>query len=422
VKKTKRGKRSMKIIKQALNKINSINKKQKDFFILLVQGLIGVAGKRTFRNLSRYLEITEHTIARQMTKAFDFIGLNVELIKLARKNNDIYIAAQDETFSTKSGNKTYGLGYFWNGSASKTEKGLAIDTIAAIKINGAEKDGYTISAAQIPANEKPKKTNNQKIIDEPTKIDFSLKHVKTVMPQLLDLGIKYMAADAFFAKIKYVNGIADLGLYVISKLRKDARLLRIYTGPQKARGRKKKFDTEKVNINDFKGSIVTQLDNEKVELLSCIAHSVSLNRIIKVVWVRKFFGDGKCGEAFLFSTDAELDAINIFQYYVARFQIEFIFRDAKGFTGFSDCQSRDARRMHYHFNASLTALNVAKLQDHELQNNNKTQHAFSMSNWSRIYHVEIVINRFISMFGFDPTFIKSHPDFNNMLTFGNVKY
>jgi len=412
----------VKIIEQVLSKINSINKKQRVFFVLLVQGLIGVVGRRTFRNLSRYLEITEHTIARQMTKAFDFVGLNTELIKSARKDDDIYIAAQDETFYPKSGNQTHGLGYFWNGSAGKAEKGLAFDTIAAIKIKGAEKDGYTVSAAQSSADQKSKQTEKKKTIDEPTKIDFSLNHVKKVMPQLLDLGIKHMVADAFFAKTKYVNGVVELGLNVISKLRRDARLLRIYNGPQKARGRKKKFDTGKVNVDDFKGSIVTELDNEKIELFSCVAHSVSLNRVIKIVLVRKFLGDGKCGEAFLFSTDTELEATSIFQYYVARFQIEFIFRDAKGFVGLTDCQSRDARRIHYHFNASLTALNVAKLQDHELQANKDTQHAFSITNWSRIYHVEIVINRFISMFGLDPTCIKSHPDFNNMLAFGNVKH
>ena len=33
----------MKILEQALNKIKSINKKQRDFFVILVQGLIGVA-------------------------------------------------------------------------------------------------------------------------------------------------------------------------------------------------------------------------------------------------------------------------------------------------------------------------------------------------------------------------------------------
>ena len=35
--------------------------------------------------------------------------------------------------------------------------------------------------------------------------------------------------------------LVDLGLHVISKLRKDARLRRLYHGPQKARGRKKEI-------------------------------------------------------------------------------------------------------------------------------------------------------------------------------------
>jgi hypothetical protein len=47
-------------------------------------------------------------------------------------------------------------------------------------------------------------------------------------------------------------------------------------------------------------------------------------------------------------------------FYKARFQIEFIFRDAKQFTGLLDCQSCDADKLDFHFNASLTALNLAK--------------------------------------------------------------
>ena len=411
----------MKIIKEALGKINSINKKQRDFFALLIQGLIGAVGNRTFRNLSRYLEITEHTISRQMAKMFDFVGLNTELIKSAKKSDDIYIAAHDSSFSPKSGKLTHGLGFFWNGSEGKVEKGLEIDVIAAVKISETKKDGYTISAKQTPVDKTPRKKEKKKI-EEPTKIDFCVKHVKTVAPQLFDLNIKYMVADAFFAKKKYVNGVVGAGLHVISKMRKDARLRRIYTGPQKARGRKKKFDNGKIDLNDFEDSAVTKIDGDQIELRDCIAHSVSLDRTIKVVLVRKLLDNNKYGEALLFSTDTELETIKIFQFYVARFQIEFIFRDAKNFTGLTDCQSRDAQRLHYHFNASLTALNVAKLQDEELQKKKKTRHAFSMTNWSRVYHVEIVINRFITMFGFDPTFIKLHPNFDNMLAFGNVKH
>ncbi|MBN3883449.1 MAG: transposase [Nostoc sp. JL34] len=57
-------------------------------------------------------------------------------------------------------------------------------------------------------------------------------------------------------------------------------------------------------------------------------------------------------------------ADEIYHFYKLRFQIEFIFRDAKQFTGLSDCQARDVKKLDFHFNASFTALNIAKLDAH----------------------------------------------------------
>jgi len=411
----------MKILEQAFSKINPIRKKQKDFLIFLIQCLIGSVGKKTFRNLARYMQITEHTFSRQMAKAFDFIGLNTVLVQLSTSDTDVLIAAQDASFIPKSGKSTHGIDYFWNGCAGKAEKGLEVDVITVIKINSEGKDGYVISAEQTPANKVPK-SERKKSKMEPTKIDFYLNHVKKVLSQLLSLGVKYIAVDAFFAKTKYVNGVVALGLHVISKMRKDSRLFRIYNGPQNAGGRKKKIDNSRVSFEDFQDSAVVKIDEENIEIRSCVAHSVSLGRQVKVVLVRKFIEGNKSGEAILFSTDTNLEPILIYQFYVARFQIEFVFRDAKGFTGFTDCQSRNEQRLHYHFNASLTALNVAKIQDRELQKKKGIQHAFSMTNWARKYHVEIVINRFIAMFGFDQTLIKLHPDYDRLLSFGNVRH
>lgn len=421
-KQKERKKQSMKILEQALNKINPIHKKQKDFFIILIQGLIGSVGKKTFRNLARYMQITEHTLGRQMAKAFDFVGLNNALIKASKADGEILLAAQDASFIPKSGKLTAGLDLFWNGSAGKAEKGLELDTIAIIKLNGDKKEAYTLSAKQTPANPIPKAERKNKKTTGSTRIDFYLDHVKTVADSLIDLGVKYIAVDAFFAKIKYIGGVILLGLHAISKLRKDARLVRVYTGPQKARGRKKITDNSKVNSEDFKASEVVKVNDGQIELRSCIAYSLSLKCKIKVVWVKKIMGANKYGEAFLFSTDTEQGTLQIYQFYVARFQIEFIFRDAKGFTGLTDCQSRDARRLDYHFNASLVALNLAKLQDNERQKEKESQHAFSMTNWARQYHVDIVINRFISMLGLDQTSIKLHPDYESVLSFGNVRH
>lgn len=411
----------MTILAEALNQIKLINKNQRIFFITLIQGLIGIAGKRTFRNLARYMEITEHTFSRQMKKAFDFIGLNMALIKELNKDNDELIAVQDSTFIRKSGKTTYGLGFVWNGSASKTEKGLEVDVIAVVDVTN-KNNAYTISAEQIPASTIQKKEKAKETMSTYSKIDFAVNHVKKVLSQLMHIGVKYIAADAFFAKEKYVNGIVSTGLHVISRLRIDARLRKLYSGEQKSRGRRKKFDNGKFKIDDFKDSPIIQIVDKGIELQSAIVHSVSLDRSIKVVLVRKKSNNNEYKEVLLFSTDLELDALKIYEYYVARFQIEFIFRDAKGFTGFTDCQSRDPKRMHYHFNASLTALNIVKIQDAKSQKNKSHHIPFSMASWTRKYHVDIVINRFISMFKFDQTFIKSHPYYNKLLSLGEIDY
>ena len=71
----------------------------------------------------------------------------------------------------------------------------------------------------------------------------------------------------------------------------------------------------------------------------------------------------RVGHAILYSTDLELAAEKIVAYYKARFQIEFLFRDAKQHTGLTDCQSTMKDAIYNHVNASLTALNLLKIED-----------------------------------------------------------
>lgn len=412
----------MEILNQALNKIKSIGKNKRDFLTLLVQGFIGIMGKKTFRNLGRYIGVDEHTIARQMEKEVDFTAINIEMITNCREEGDVYAAAQDASFLPKAGEKTPGLDYHWNGTAGRAEKGLEVDSIAVVRIRNGKKEGFAVSGRLSPANPIPFKERKKKGKDEPTKIDAALKHLVEVAPKLVSLNIKHNAVDSYYVKDKYVNGSVAAGLHVVSKLRKDARLFKPYTGPQKARGRKRIYDKERVKFADFKDPIATKDDNgEPIELKSCIVYSPSMKRMIKVVLVTKIV-ENKHGEALLFSTDTAQDTLEIYQLYAARFQIEFVFRDSKGFTGLADCQSRNERRINYHLNVSLLSLNVAKLEDRVLQKKMGVDHAFSMTNWVRKFHVEIVINQFISMFGLDPMLIKLHPLYEALLSFGNIQY
>ena len=61
-----------------------------------------------------------------------------------------------------------------------------------------------------------------------------------------------------------------------------------------------------------------------------------------------------------FSTDLDMKASEIFLLYHSRFQIEFIYRDAKQNTGLEHWQSTDADRLSFGYNASLSAVNVAR--------------------------------------------------------------
>lgn len=82
--------------------------------------------------------------------------------------------------------------------------------------------------------------------------------------------------------------------------------------------------------------------------------------------------------------------LHIAYYYHLRFQIEVLFRDAKQFTGLTQCQARSEAKLDYHLNASLSGVNVARLllaQDgslHQLMNA-LVRRQTGKHIWQRIY-------------------------------------
>jgi hypothetical protein len=108
--------------------------------------------------------------------------------------------------------------------------------------------------------------------------------------------------------------------------------------------------------------------------------------------------------ALLFSTDIQLRPESVYSYHKARFQIEFIFRDVQQFTGLSDCQSRQKSRLDFHFNVSLTALNIAKLDQLTAPSDDHAEPvAFSMATYKRLAFNKHLQERFTSMLDFDLT-------------------
>ena len=156
-----------------------------------------------------------------------------------------------------------------------------------------------------------------------------------------------------------------------------------------------------------------------LHLYTAIVNNVQLKCNIRLVYVQNLRNRQKPGYALLFSTDINQDAITIYRYYKARFQIEFLFRDAKQFTGLSDCQARCQDSLDFHFNASFTTLNLAKVdaqQNFGLLPNTP----FSMATQKRVYFNEHLLQRFIAVLALDPTLVINNPELQQLTMYGAI--
>jgi len=210
-----------------------------------------------------------------------------------------------------------------------------------------------------------------------------------------------MVADAYFSKKKVVDTMLSLGLHFFSRLRDDSVLMYIYQGePTGLKGRPKKYDGQ-VNKDVLNMSYFIEdfLSNE-MKIYSATVYCKAFKREIKLA-VAIFYKDGKeIARKLYFSTDIEMCAKKIVQYYRSRFQIEFLYRDAKQHCGLTNCQARSENKLNFHFNAALTAVNVAKIE--WLNTRISSDEPFSMSNIKPMYNNELLLKTFIHRFGINP--------------------
>jgi hypothetical protein len=381
-----------------------------------------VCGKANFTNLSRYGDYSERTYRRQYQKSFDFISFNAETIAEAIPPYREQVGAIDCSFIPKSGKTTWGVDSFYNGSIGKSEKGLEISVISIVDVDACQ--GYTLSVQQTPFTErtpsepvKPKLKKSEELASK--RVQAYLEHLKRTRP-FFPSAVKYLTADSFYSKKTVVDDVVNLELHLVSKLRIDANMRYCYTGTQKSRGARRKYDG-KVNLNDLSRMVNVGEVAEDLYLYTQVVWHVSLKRKIRIVYLVNTSDPKKTRVALLFSTDIELSAESIYAYYRARFQIEFIFRDAKQFTGLCDCQSRQESSLDFHFNISLTALNIAKYDQLPAQSEDDAEPlSFSMATYKRLAFNQHLLERFISMLDLDLTLIKLHPNYQSLLQYGSL--
>jgi len=400
----------MTVVTQILDRLSGVAKPQRKFFLTLFVTMLVTRGRLNFMNLSRHSSLNEKTYRRQFRQEFDFLSFNRLTVARAVSGEKTKLFAQDASFSKKSGKQTYGLDHFWNGCEARAERGLEVSLISIVDV--AANQSFALSAEQTPPPPQLKKKEQTA-----TRIDFYLAHLQRTAPYFpteVTLGV----VDGFYAKRKFVDGVARLGYALISKLRSDAQLLYLYEGEQRRRGRPRKYDG-KVCFSDLRRFEQVVTETPHITLYTLVVWSVSLQRKIRVVIVLNHKEREKPRVAMLFSTDSQLSASDIFRYYKSRFQIEFIFRDAKQFAGFSDCQARDKEALHFHFNASVTVVNVARLTAQEEQKANEP-FVFSMASIKQRAFNEHLLDLIISKLALDQTAVKNHPQYEYLRCYGAI--
>lgn len=109
----------------------------------------------------------------------------------------------------------------------------------------------------------------------------------------------------------------------------------------------------------------------------------------------------------------------IVRYYQARFQQEFLIRDGKQFTGLASCQARSVNKLEYHWNAALTAVNVAKVE-HWLSQPKQERGSFSMHDVKAFYHNKLLIDRFFDILPKSAQLTKNDPQVKQLYYFGSI--
>ena len=392
----------MSLLETILESMSSVNKAQRQFIVVVLMGLMCLRGKANFRNLSRYSDYHEKTYSRGFRRDFDFVEFNQFGLSQINLSGQTLIAAIDCSFISKSGKQTYGLDKFYHSSLSKTETGLEISTLAVVEVT--YNTAYNLSTRQTPALTQPD-----------TRVDQYLAHLQPDR-MALPKGIRYLVADGYYSKTKFINGVMALELELIGKLRHDANLRWLYQGEQKPRGRHRRYDG-KVNFKDLTRLELAD-ERDAVKLYTAVVNSAHFRRDLRIVYLVKHISN-RIQTALLFSTDLKLAAKDLYRFYRARFQIEFLFRDAKQFTGLNDCQARCSQALHFHFNAAMTALNLIKWEDRQ-QASDTQRHAISIATW-KIQKANVhLLERFSSWLGLDFSSIKSRPDFQTLCHYGAI--
>ena len=280
----------------------------------------------------------------------------------------------DETIGKKAGHATHGLGFHYSSKDDKVIKSVAVLNLSLLHlgtklslpilqeqllfstVNKSKKPkkpktkSATVSPGTHPGGApkkagRPKGSKNKP--QEALPVAYTFQVLERVLGSFFQLfatylskliQIRYVVGDGGFGNNTVAKIVMAKNLHLISKLQYNAALYFPFEGGYSGKGRPSLYG-DKVDYQNLPPDAILKqqtLDNVTYTVyhFKKMLHK-SFDMPINVVVLVKQKGDKKARPTVLFSTDLDASADTIIQYYRARFQIEFNFRDARQFFGLS---------------------------------------------------------------------------------------
>ena len=364
-------------------------KPQADFMAHVLGLLQWLPGRVNFTNLAYYGGCAARTYARWFARPFPWARLAVAALCAGHPHPRFPALAVDATHVRKSGDRTWGADWFWNGMAQAAQWGLEVTLVAAV-------DPEEGGAFPLCARQSPSRDGTEAVDAEPaTPVETALALLREVQAAGAGayLGVRWVVADGGYSHRAFVEGVQALDLHAVGRVRRDFVLRHRYTGPHPRRpGRRRQFD------GCFDRHAPARLDctpwpEEHLDLYHGVLHSRAWQCWLRVVYVLPHGADPTAVEGvLLYSSDTQLAPTRLVRLYRARFQIEFVFRDAKQHLGLHDCQARAQTKLHFHFNLVFATYFWMRLQARAARD--RPLDRFSLHHIKRRHHEREMYQRF----------------------------
>jgi len=348
----------------------------------VVFAMLCIPNRATMLSLSRWTEKggSYRTIQRLYHTPINWFLIHWTLLKSHLLRSDgLYVLAGDEVVVSKAGKKTHGVGRFYSGLAQRVIPSVSFLSLSLIDVQ--ERRSHPLHIQQLlptPKGEasppptpkrqrgRPKGSKNYvkptPVLSPPLRLLQGM--FSTVLAQITPLQVKHVVLDGKFGNYPATWTVRQAGLHIISKMRHDAALYLPYAGDNPRRGPTPRYG-DKLNYKNPPAAalVSTQIDDDYcLQIYQLQLYHKDYPDLLSVVLIVKtHLVTGKRGHVVLFSTDLDLSADQIVDFYSLRFQIEFNFRDAKQYWGLEDFMNVSDHAVTNAVNLAFLMVNLSQV-------------------------------------------------------------